>query len=56
MTVGIRASVATCGNKLEDTMAGSHVEEVADLKFVEGTLILLPLREGERRTSLGTLL
>ena len=30
MTVGIRASVATCGNILEDTMAGSHVEEVVD--------------------------
>ena len=30
VTVGIRASVATCGNILEDTMAGSHVEEVAD--------------------------
>ena len=30
MTVGIRASVATCGNNLEDTMAGSQVEEVAD--------------------------
>ena len=30
MTVGIRASVMTCGNNLVDTMAGSHVEEVAD--------------------------
>ena len=30
MTVGIRASAATCGKNLEDTMAGSHVEEVTD--------------------------
>ena len=30
MKVGIRASVVTCGNNLEDTMEGSHVEEVAD--------------------------
>ena len=27
MTVGIRASVATCGNNMEDTMVGSHMEE-----------------------------
>ena len=27
VTVGIRASVATCGSNLEDMMAGSHVEE-----------------------------
>ena len=27
MTIGIRASVATCGSNLEDMMAGSHVEE-----------------------------
>ena len=30
MTVGIRDLVATWGNNLEDTMAGSKVEEVAD--------------------------
>ena len=30
MTVGIRASVATCGSNLEDMMASSHVEEVAE--------------------------
>ena len=30
MAIGIRASVATCGSNLEDTMEGSHVEEVAD--------------------------
>ena len=28
VTVGIRASVATCGSYLEDTMSSSHVEEV----------------------------
>ena len=27
MTIGIRASVATCGSNLEDMMAGSHAEE-----------------------------
>ena len=27
MTFGIKASVVTCGSHLEDTMAGSHVEE-----------------------------
>ena len=27
MTIGIRASVATCGSNLEEMMAGSHVEE-----------------------------
>ena len=30
MTVGIRASVATCGSNLEDMMASSHLEEVAE--------------------------
>ena len=30
VTVGIRASVATCGSYLEDTMSNSHVEEVAE--------------------------
>ena len=30
MTIGIKASIATCGSNLEDTMEGSHVEEVAD--------------------------
>ena len=30
MTVGIRASVATCRNYLEDTMSSSHVEEVVE--------------------------
>ena len=30
VTVGIRASIATCGSYLEDTMSSSHVEEVAE--------------------------
>ena len=30
MTVGIRASVATCGSYLEDTISSSHVEEVTE--------------------------
>ena len=30
VTVGIRASVTTCGSYLEDTMSSSHVEEVAE--------------------------
>ena len=40
MTVGIRASVATCGNNLEDTMAGSQIEEV-------GAAFLMSPRQGE---------
>ena len=30
VTVGIRASVATCGSYLDDTMSSSHVEEVVE--------------------------
>ena len=30
MTVGIRASVATCGSNLEDTMASSQIERIVE--------------------------
>ena len=30
MTIGIRASVATCGSNLEDTMASSQIKGIVE--------------------------
>ena len=51
MTVGIRASVATSGSNLEDTMANSQIEGIVEQVRGRGVDLVAPKGRGKKDKS-----
>ena len=51
MTVGIRASVATCGSNLEDTMASSQTEGIVEQVSGRDVDPVAPMGRGKKDKS-----